>query len=149
MELDVKDYPFRSVLSFKPLIDYLNAHMSRSRGPAVCLKEDFQEMVRQVPELMGPIEDLSLLDRHKDLVQRLMSFVFPPVFWDTEPLAAVVPFSVQPVFVLPRFKQLFLGASGVLMSPANIAEADFSRGRIIRAYLFLLDKVDGIQQDVD
>jgi len=96
MEQVLKDYPFRSVLSLKTLIDYLNQSMEDSSGTKPCLKKDFQEMLRQAPELYGPIEDDAILERHRDLVQRLMSLVFPPVFWDTEAVAAMVPFSMKP-----------------------------------------------------
>ncbi|MBC8421041.1 MAG: GAF domain-containing protein [Desulfobacterales bacterium] len=145
-----ENYPFRCVLSLKPLVDYLKETVSASSSSA--LAEQTMELVRlleEAPELLEPIEDLTLLKRHGDLVQRLMAQVFPPVFWDTEPVAAVVPYTARPFLASPRFKKLFIGKEGGFSGRRNIDAEGFNRGKAIRAYLFILESFYGIHHSFD
>ena len=87
----LKDFPFRCILSLRPLIDYLDKTTAASSAVRPWQIEDLQEKLKQAPELLEPIEDLAILEHNNDLVRSLMSFVFAPVSWDTEAVAAVVP----------------------------------------------------------
>jgi hypothetical protein len=149
MEQLLKDYPFRSVLSLEPLIEYLDQNMRDSEAAKICQVGYVEEMLGQAPELRGPIEDRTILERHGDLVKSLMSFVFPPLYWDTMAFGAIVPMSMEPFFVSPLFKRLFLGEDGSLLGRVNVGEASFKRGRVIRAYLFILKKFYNIHQNID
>jgi hypothetical protein len=96
--------------------------------------------------------DLSLREikrsgRHRELIQRLMSYVFSPVFWDTEAVAAVVPFTAEPVFISPLGQRLFLNRDGSVSDRFNAQR--FDKGRVIRAYLFILQQLFDIKEDFD
>lgn len=147
MENAFKAYPFRAVLSLRPLVDYLRR---ASREDArLGFYKDLETELSGAPELLEPIEEPEVLKRHEDLVHRLMSFAFPPAFWDTEAFGAVVPFSPRPFFTSPAFKTLFLDGDGGLKGRTNLADDDFTRGRAIRAFLFILEQVYGITQKFD
>ncbi len=145
----LKDYPFRTVFSFRPFIDYLNRAALDSNKKKLLLNDELQEMLVQTPEFNSPIEDFSVLERNHDLVHRLMGLVFAPVFWDIEAVAAVVPFSIEPVFSSPFFKRLFLNQDRSFQGTLNMSEEMFDKMRVIRAYLFILDKFYGIHQGLD
>ncbi len=149
MKQPVNDYPFRAVLSFEALIERLNQMNSDSRAARLCQMDNLRQMLSQAPELHGPIEDLSILERHQDLVQSLMSFVFPPLYWDQEAFGAIIPFSMEPIFVSPQFQRLFLDEGGSFHGRLNLDDETFNRGRIIRAYLFILKKFYDIHQNMD
>ena len=149
MEQPLKDYPFHAVLSFEPLIQRLNQINDDSRAARLCQMENLLQMLSQAPELNGPIADLSLLERHRDLVQSLMSFIFPPLYWEREAFAAIIPFSMEPIFVSPQFQRLFLDKDGSFHGRLNLDDETFNRGRIIRAYLFILKKFYDIDQNLD
>ncbi len=149
MEPPITEYPFRSVLSLEPLIDYLNRSAQDCQEARLCQMQNLQEMLRHAPELRAPIEDLTTLERHRDLVQMLMGFVFPPLYWDTEAFGAIIPFSMKPFFVSPQFQRLFLDQDGSFHGRLNLDDALFHRGRIIRAYLFILQEFYDIHQTLD
>ncbi|UCB48606.1 MAG: GAF domain-containing protein [Deltaproteobacteria bacterium] len=149
MEQPIEDYPFRSVLSLEPLIDYLNRVVQDSQEVMLCQMQNLQERLRAAPELNGPVEDLNVLERHRDLVRTLMGFVFPPLYWDTEAFGAIIPFSMKPFFVSPRFQQLFLDRDGSFHGRLNLDDEMFHRGRVIRAYLFILQEFYDIHQSLD
>jgi hypothetical protein len=144
----MEDYPFRCVLSFQPLIQYLEKALPDS-GACASAGNELDQLLKGAPELAQPIEDRSVLKRHGPLVQRLLDFVFPLTFWDTEAVACMVPLSLEPVLVSPGFKRLFLDKDGAFKSRINIEAEDLKRGRLIRAYLFILKKFYGIEQAFD
>jgi len=140
---------FRCTLSLKPLLDYLKQNEAAFKELAPCADGALTELLDQAPELLEPIDDPSILERYSDQVKKLMSLVFPPVFWNTEAVGAVVPLSMQPFWISPGFKRLFLNDEGDFISNLNLDETEFKRGRLIRAYLLILEKFYGIQQKLD
>jgi hypothetical protein len=149
MDTPFKDFPFKTVLSLKPLIDYLKRLSSEGRNPKPHIEEEINELLYQAPELEVPIEDLTLLERHREVVGRLMEFVFPPASWETQILGAIIPISMQPFFVSPGFKDLFEEKEGTFRAPSNIDEESFRKGRVIKVFLLILEKVYGIHQSFE
>ena len=109
MKHDTSDYPFRCLLNLKPLINYLKEITAESETYA-CHVNDLDELLKNTPELNEPIEDPGTLKRHDEALQKLMDFVFPVAFWDTEAFACMIPFSRKPILISPAFKRLFLEA---------------------------------------
>ncbi len=146
MKQDLSAFPFRSVLSLRPLIDFWLQTMAPASPAKACLLDGIRDGLEAAPELREPIQDLNILDRHREVVQSLMSVVFPPAFWEVEPYAAVIPFRMEPVWVSPSFRHLFLNQDGALSGRMNLDDKSFMRGRFIRAYLRILDEFYGIHQ---
>jgi len=144
-----KEYPLRARLSLRPLIDHLKALAYSETGPKACRPEEIEAWISEAPELMEPVEDPAQLDHRRDVISKLMAFVFPPLFWENGIVGAIVPFSMKPFFVSPKFKKLFLSGEGVLRGRTNVDHEMFARGRMIRAYLFILEKFYGIKQRFD
>jgi hypothetical protein len=145
----MEEYPIKCVLSLMPLIDYLKKAGPSFGSTRMRQFEELKTWIGSEPELMAPIEDLSLLERHGDLVKNLMEFVFPPLYWDDEIVAAVLPYTIEPVFPSPLFKQLLLDKNGSYIGRRNVNEEGFNIGRAIRAYLFILEKIYGITHKFD
>ena len=99
------------------------------------------EILSNAPQLSKPIKDPSLLRRLGPWIEKLMAMVFPTTYWDTEPIAAVVPFTIKPVFVSSSFQHLFLDRDGTFSGRRNVSENSFDRGRVIRAYFLILEKL--------
>ncbi len=149
MEDMSKAYPFRCTLSFKPLLDYLDAHPDLIDDSLPCAGFSVRQILAEAPALGAPMPDLSRLDEYGPWIRRMISLVFPPVFWESEPTAAVIPFSVKPIFVSPEFRRLFMDKAGHFTGRMNLDRKQFLAGRVIRAYLFILAKFYGISQNID
>jgi hypothetical protein len=113
------------------------------------LQESIRERVAKAPELVNPIEDLSILERHQDLVADLMTAVFPPAFWDCEVIGAVVPFTLEPFYVSPMFRLLYVEQDGTLVGPLDTGRGIFNRARLIRFYLLVLSNLYGIEREFE
>ncbi len=145
----LQKYPFRCVFSLKPLIEFWRGNVAVSPEYGTRLAESIEAKLERAPELLEPIEDLTILDRHQDLLKRLMSLVFPPAFWQTDLVGAFVPFNLRPVYTSPSFKRLLLNDDGSFKSVPLMGEENYLMGRILRAYFLILEKYYGIRRDID
>ena len=78
---DLVKFPFKCELSLAPLITTWSEALSGDRQIAAKFHRHVLEEVQNVPELLAPIDDLAVLDRHRELVNVLMTHVFPPASW--------------------------------------------------------------------
>jgi GAF domain len=145
----LEKYPFRCVFSLKPLIEFWRRNVAASPEYGNCLAEGLEARLQGAPELLEPIEDLTVLGRHQDLLKSLMSLVFPPAFWKTDMVGAFVPFTLQPVYTSPSFRRILLNDDGSFKSTPLMGEENYLMGRILRAYLLILEKYYGIHRDID
>src|SRR6267378_743518 len=76
--------------------------------------------VRQVPELMGPITDLSVVERHRNLIQVLMSGIFAPAFFEQEFSAVLVPFQLKSFYATPPFERYLRAEDGTIHGRVNL-----------------------------
>jgi hypothetical protein len=145
-QIKPQEYPFRCVLSFKPLIDYCERSKESWGEMGISYLEKLKGMLEEVPQFHGPIEDFSLLARHEELVKGLVSLVLPPTSWESDLVGIFVPFNLQPVYVSTAFRRLLLDEQDHIKGSALVGEEMFLRGRILRAYYLILEKYYGIGQ---
>lgn len=146
MGFNTKDFPFGHALSFRPLIEHLGKLAAQGQ---IGIFKELQKKLDEAPELMEPVVKLEVLEKYSSLVRELMVLVFPQAFWETEAVAALVPLRPQPFLSSPLFERLFLQGDGSLIQPSNMDEEDFLRGRILRAFLIILDRFYGIKKPLD
>src|SRR2546425_4733732 len=98
---EIKPIPFRTELSLAPLV----AFWARTFGDDTSLKGTFARTIREAteaaPELLAPITDPSVIDRHRKLVDMLMAAVFPAAVLDREYGAAITPFQLRGFYATP------------------------------------------------
>ena len=84
MHTKPQDFPFGSVLSLEPLIQFWKKLLAEGSSAKASFAKTIQEELEKAPELSGPIEDLSVLDRHRELLDLLLSVVFPAATRDRD-----------------------------------------------------------------
>ncbi|MGH7421319.1 MAG: GAF domain-containing protein [Candidatus Rokuibacteriota bacterium] len=143
----VRDFPFDSRLSLAALVRFWDeqAKDGSVRGE---LARSLQARVRQVPALAGPIEDITVLDEHGELVDALMSAVFPPVFREQAYMGALIPFSLRSVYSTRAFDSL-MGPDGVVYGRLNLEMRALKDFRLLNAYALSLERLYGIRFPVD
>lgn len=98
-----------SYLSFAPLLREWEKMIREGREGTRQLYQDLLNKVRQHPELLGRIEDLTVLDKHKTLIEQMMATVFPVTLNDKEDLfGAGFPFQMRMFYESTKFRELFL-----------------------------------------
>jgi hypothetical protein len=142
--------PFTCKLSLKPLVDFWTQVGSGEHTMRGMLARLVQDQVRQVPELLEPLEDPTVITQHKELVDLLMTIVFPPASWDQAYAAAMIPFQLQmqSFYATPSFERL-LTDHGVLRGRLNADAQTFAHVKILHAYALILQRLYGIVLDFE
>jgi GAF domain len=141
-------FPFRCELSLAPLI----AFWARSAGdPSAkgALARIVGEEVQRAPELLATIEDTSVIERHRELVDTLMTAVFPAAAWEQEYIAALVPFQLRAFYATPLMRRLLIAENGTLQGRVNLSEPMVGAMRMAYAHALIVRQLYGIAVDVD
>jgi len=144
-----KALPFRCELSLAPLITFwtqTSAYREFGRGP---LPGIIREKVRQAPELNGVIDDVSIIAKHQDLVDLMMSAMFPPAFWEQEYGAALFPFQLRAFYATSAFRRSLMNEDGTLRGRVHLDEQRLSNAKVLLAYELILERLYGIDLGVE
>ena len=142
-------FPFERELSLRPLIAFWEETIAPEKSLRGRLARDLQDEVRRAPELSSPINDLSVLTRHHELVDALMAAVFPTVSWQQDHAAALIPFELRSFYATPSFERDLTGADGKLQGRLSVDKEAIARFRLLNAYSLALARIYGISFPVD
>ena len=73
LTLSESTFPFRTVLSFLPIIEYWRVKTNDPSKALSLVARHIAKELEQAPELLEPIDDFSVLEKHYELVGLLMS----------------------------------------------------------------------------
>ena len=109
--------PFGSNLSFEPLLRKLSETAEASTNERCEQARALVQSLKDVDELRGAITDPEVLERHRDTIRLLMSFVFPELMDDEMLVRAYAPFAPSSLFSTRKYREVF-GAENVRISQA-------------------------------
>lgn len=139
---------FNSRFSFKPLIRVWESAIRDGKPGASQFYASLLEKVKAHPELMEPISDETILEKHADLIDQIMATIFPVTFSSEQDLYAVsLPFQYKVVYASTLFRQLFLNGQFIHMpNPETAKKLDAEK--LAGAYQLILNrlyntKIDG------
>ncbi len=138
------EHAFNSYLSFKPLVEALKKNI-REGNPG--MQKLYGQVVAQFqshPELMEPITDLETLHPHTELIEELLSAVFPPT--TTNFMYGIsMPFRFEAVYVSPTFKKnLIKPGTNEIMVPEKQVGVSLSQEKLNAAFGLILKKYMGV-----
>ncbi|HEY7517644.1 MAG TPA: GAF domain-containing protein [Methylomirabilota bacterium] len=142
------EFPFRFEISLKPLIDFWTRAADGGSAKGAIARMVAEE-IKKAPELLEPITSCSPIARHKDLLDVLMTAVFPPAGWEQSYGAAMVPFQLRGFYATPMMRELLMTEDGRLKGQLNADEQLVNAMRRAYAYALILKRVYGIDFDVD
>jgi len=100
---------YQSKVSFQPLLAVLKRALHHGSSDGVKkLYSGILEYAQQHPELQNPIEDLTILETHREWMEMLLSIIFPPTASEHEMLFSVgLPFSYTTIYTSRLFTCCF------------------------------------------
>ncbi|MGE3535899.1 MAG: GAF domain-containing protein [Candidatus Tectimicrobiota bacterium] len=149
MVLEAQFFPFSCVLSLEPLIALWQQCGTSERPGRAALAQRVQEELAHAPELRGPISDLSVITRHKEIVDLLMTLVFPIASWERDYGAAYLPYQFRSFYATPAFANMLMAADGSFGDRMQVSEQTLNGVRTLGAYVNILRKFYGINLDFD
>jgi hypothetical protein len=102
-----KNFSFNSFLSFEPLVTALKKNIAEGNPGMQKLYGQIIQQFEMHPELMKTITELSVIESHSELIEELLSAVFPPTTANFM-YGVSIPFKSQAVYASPFFKKLLL-----------------------------------------
>lgn len=147
--LSVDDFPFKTTLSLSPLIAYWEEKLGKDRG---CNTERIRQQIdllNQMPELLGSIQDVSIVNKYIDTVDRLMEDIFPGALWENDLKAVSVPFRFESFYATPKLKELKLLESSNYSEKLNIDKKTLLFRLTLQAYTIILEQFYNANFSVD
>jgi GAF domain-containing protein len=140
-------FPFRSVLNLRLLVEYWEQSIQQGNIPAFA--QSIQDYINQAPELKQPIENTTILDKHRTFIDFLMTAVIPPANTEKELAAAILPFQFKALYSTQAFART-INLDGLESRPVtNIAGQGVSTGKTIKACLMIMEKFYGVKNLYD
>src|SRR4029453_5511836 len=105
-------FPFPSELSLAPLVAFWQQTMHREHPVEGALTVKVQQALQEAPALLEPITDGSVIAQHQEIVDTLMSVIFPRASGDEVHAAALWPFYLHSFYATPAFTRRLLSEDG-------------------------------------
>src|SRR4029453_3928626 len=97
-------FPFTSELSLAPLVAFWQQTMHRDHPVEGAPAAKGEQGVQEAPGLLEPITDGSVIAQHQEIVDTLMSVIFPRASGDEVHAAALWPFYLNSFYAPPAFR---------------------------------------------
>ena len=138
---------FNSRLSFLPLITSLKKTIAERKPGYQQLYGEVLERFESSPELLKPIEDFSVLEKHQQLIELLLDILFSPISSESEnSFAVALPFTFHTIYSSRSFQQSFLKkhSNEINVPNTEVAHKLFSE-KLLYAYYMVLSQFSDIQ----
>src|SRR5690348_9143598 len=90
---------FNSVLSLQPLVTVLKKMIAEGKPGAKKLYQGLIDEFESKPELLQPLKDTVLLEKNAELIETLLSTIFPPSTTSNEGIYAIsFPFRAETIY---------------------------------------------------
>ena len=100
------EFPFKSKLSFTNLIGYWQVRTNDKNSFIAATAKEIVKQVNNAPELLQPIEDTKILDKHKNTIDLLMTAIFSPYIEEEEMMAVMTPFKKESIHVTKSYQTI-------------------------------------------
>lgn len=143
------DFPFERKLSLANLIGYWGIRINDSNSHVATTAQKIMDHVSQAPELLAPIDDFGLIEKHRETVDLLMTAIFSPFTEEEEMVSAMAPFKKEDVHSTKAYKDLMTqaGSYEALLDPEEIAE--IMHHKTMAAYFAIMQTFYGLTIALD
>ena len=138
----IKDPVFNSLLSFRPLVNALKKNIAEGNPGMKKLYGHVVQEFESHPELMGTITDLDVLHPYSELIEELLSAVFPPTTANFM-YGISFPFKNLAVYASPLFKKLVVKKDSAEIIIQDDSASTLNRERLHFAFGLILKKYLG------
>jgi GAF domain-containing protein len=142
-------FPFRTEFSLRPLIDFWTRAAADPSSARAAVARLVREEIGKAPALAEPITDPTVLERHRDLVEVLMSAEIPTAIWDQAYGAAMIPFQLRGLYATPCMRRDLMHDDGRLKGRVNLDPALVGALRRGYAYALVLRRLYGVDLDLE
>jgi hypothetical protein len=121
--------------------------MPREHPVQGALAVNVQQMLQEAPALLEPIVDGVVIAQHQEIIDTLMSVIFPRASSDEVAAAALWPYHLRSFYATPAFARQLLAEDGCMRGRPNVEADLIEQIRILYAYALVLERVYGLTVD--
>ncbi|MGH2574281.1 MAG: hypothetical protein ACRDFC_01125, partial [Ignavibacteria bacterium] len=141
----ITELPFKTYISFQPLVKrFWEKYAGNSNSFTSDFAKKLLEELQNTPELLNPITDLSVIEKHRPLVDALLSAVFPAASREMEFYAAINLLNFDAFYQTPPFERLEIFSDKNKLFDNITIKAHSKNSRAIYPYLAILKNFYGI-----
>src|SRR5258706_10854803 len=138
------DFVFNSRLSFQPLINILKKTIHEGKPGTQKLYGDLISRIENIPDLLQPFSDISLLNSYAEVIEMLLATLFPPTAAEHENLYAVAyPFKSNIIYSSRSFQSMFLKPGTSEINVPDSIHHKMNHNKLNFAYCLILEKYLG------
>lgn len=138
--IPIDTFPFKSQLNLSSLVEYWENNLKRENGFGLYPADHILKLIEEAPELRQPIDDLKIIDKHKQLVGLLMSAIIPTALMDSILAAGLIPYNFKGFFATEGFKSI-LPLDKIREDIVDKNEAkNMTAGKTVNAAVLILNK---------
>ncbi len=130
--------PFTVRLSFVPLITALQERVKDRHDATAAHIQSILDHVTAIPEFLEPIEDMAVVQAHRESVDLLMSCLFPEAAHALNIGLVCKPLGFDNVYWTPKYEEIFCNSDADLSYERAIDPDTFYREHLLFAYVALL-----------
>ena len=147
----IEEFPFGTRLSLGRLIDFWERQDGDPSSLHAPLARVIVEKLEEAPELRGIIDDDSVLETHRELIDLMMTAMVPAGRREDYYAAAGLPFKTlsRTFYETPAWRGLGLGDAERVKHQINMTPEQFAFGKLMWAYEFLLQDWAGVETNLE
>jgi len=147
-DIGINRVPYKTVLSFEPLLRALRRKAERKDYAESALAGLILEKAGQHPVFSGPIPDPEVIEDNCEVFDLLISSILPPVLRQTELAKLAAPFDLNAFYITPALKEL-LGSNHIKTFTKETSSSIMSCSMIVGACSLILNQFYGQNIQVD
>lgn len=148
-KVEVIDFIFKSYLSLRPLINFWESATVEKEKMKSAFAETVLHKLDQIPELNKPIEDWKLIDQNKDMVDMLMSIIYPASQWNKLIAASFAPFQFKKFYGTEFFEKKLNFDTEAISQREDFKKSSSGFARTMKGYHIILHKCYGLDFNTD
>lgn len=140
--------PYQTKLSFVPLLRHWEKKKDSADLAERMLAHEIEKRAKAAPGIWEPIDDYSQLDGYQEMLDLLLSGLFPLALRDSQLGKASKPFDMQSFYLTPALKEMMCGCSSFNVKVEKQGEQFFNT-LVTKACAVILNAFYGQNLDVD
>ena len=101
---------------------------------------DLLDAFERSPKLLHPVDEYSLLEKHRELIEKTAATILPVTMSDEQAVAITPPFSNKVIYATNSFRKQFMDKSGALVPFDMQTAVNIGEARKALAYKMILEK---------
>ncbi|HEX6224050.1 MAG TPA: GAF domain-containing protein [Chryseolinea sp.] len=138
LSTDNNKFPFTSVLNLRLLIEHWERSIAEGTVPG--FSDGLLNAINEAPELREPIYDETVLEKHRALINFLLTAVIPTANQENEIAAAIFPFDFKALYSTKAFERTLDFNNMETCVTTNLPNNRMMLGKTVKACLLILEK---------